>query len=434
MSGPTRDTGVRRAAIVAVVLALECGIAAATNGGVLPALTSATILLGVALAVTDPTMVAVLSFPATFLTLRLSAGALDLSYADAALVASVIASGLLAAWHEPAFRRIVIAGCAYLGLLAVAAALRPSTPALLEWAHRVVLVLGSAAVGAAISHRGRAHQALRAFVLSAVVVAVEAVRTTLANGLKPAFPFTFNKNAAGMLLTCALIVVFTAGSALRWRQAVTRAVAVPLLAGALACQSRMAVAAFVVVLLLAGIHQRRSTGLLSLLAIAASGAMVWATRRSLAETGDGAQFNSVNSRLSTYERVLDLWRQQRLAGAGLRFWHDRSLAAGEPHNLVIAALGETGVIGLAAVVLLNTMVLAALIRHRSALSRLAIYLLLVQIVDGLGDIYWRAGTGTLPWLVVGLALGASKLPSSDGTPLAPAGTATRLYAASSSAA
>ncbi len=394
-----------RGTAIALVLALEAAVATATALGARTAAVAVLALLVAAAAVAEPTVVAALSLPATFLTLRLSAGGLDLSYADAALVASLVACGLLAPWRDRAFRPVVHAAAAYLALLAVAVLLQPSQRAVLEWAHRLVLVLGSAAVGAAVARRGRAHLALRAFVLAAIVVGLEAVRNTLSNGLKPAYPFTFNKNAAGMLLTCALIMVFTAAPALRWPRSVIRLLALPLLAGSLACQSRMAVAAFVLVLLLSGIHQGRSGGLLGLLGIGASGAMVWATRSSFAESGEGAQFNSLNSRLTTYERALELWREHRFAGAGLRFWRDPLLGAGEPHNLVIAGLGETGILGLAAVVLLNALVIAALMRRRDVLGRLAIYVLLAQIMDGLGDIYWRAGTGTLPWLVVGLALG-----------------------------
>lgn len=394
-----------RGAIVVLVLALEAAVAATTALGTAKAALAVVVLLAAAAAVAEPTLVAALSLPATFLTLRVSAGSLDLSYADVALVASLVACGLLAPWRDRSFRPVVNATLAYLALLSVAVLLRPSQRAMLEWGHRLVLVLGSAAVGAAIARRGRAHLALRAFVLAAVVVGLEAVRNTLANGLKPAYPFTFNKNAAGMLITCALITVFTAAPALRWPRGLVRLVAVPLLAGSLACQSRMAVAALVLVLLLSGIHQGRSGGLLGLLGIGASGAMVWATRSSFAESGDGAKFNSLNTRLSTYERALELWRANRLAGSGLRFWRDPLLGAGEPHNLVIAGLGESGVIGVAAVVLLNTLVIAALIRRRDVLGRLAIYVLLAQIMDGLGDIYWRAGTGTLPWLIVGLAQG-----------------------------
>ena len=407
MSGPGPTVTLTRGGAVVVVVAIEGAIALASTAGAAPAALIAVAAIGVALAVTNPTMLAVLCLPATFVTLRLSAGSVDLSYADAGLLTSLLACGLFAPWRDRAFRRLVSVAGIYFGLLALAAALQPSMRALIEWGHRVALVLGSAAVGAAIARHGRAHQALRAFVLAGIVVAVEAVRATLADNLRPAYPFTFNKNAAGMLLASALVVVLTSSPTLRWPKGLTHALALPLLAGALACQSRMALAALVVVLLLNGIHRRRSAGLLSLLGIGASVAMVWATRRTFTERGEGSQFNSLNTRLATYERALELSSHHRIAGLGLRYWQDRSLAVGEPHNLVIAALGETGVIGVAALVVLNVLVIAVLRTRRTSLSRLAIYMLLVQLIDGLGDIYWRAGTGTLPWLVVGLALGAA---------------------------
>ena len=47
-------------------------------------------------------------------------------------------------------------------------------------------------------------------------------------------------------------------------------------------------------------------------------------------------------------------------------------------------------------------------RRKDPLGRAALYLTIAHAVDALAGIYWVAGTGTLPWLVVGLAAGIDR--------------------------
>jgi hypothetical protein len=58
-------------------------------------------------------------------------------------------------------------------------------------------------------------------------------------------------------------------------------------------------------------------------------------------------------------------------------------------------------------IVLLAMVVSILRRRSDSLGRLAICVVVAQVINALADIYWVAGRGTIPWLIVGLAAGAA---------------------------
>jgi len=76
-----------------------------------------------------------------------------------------------------------------------------------------------------------------------------------------------------------------------------------------------------------------------------------------------------------------------------------------PHNLVVAELSENGVIGLLAVLVLITNTLMVLLPRRDPIGEAAFLILVFEVLFGLTGIFWVAGTFTLPFLMVGLAIG-----------------------------
>ena len=102
------------------------------------------------------------------------------------------------------------------------------------------------------------------------------------------------------------------------------------------------------------------------------------------------------------------------------FWSDPILGAGiglekrvEPHNVVILALGESGIAGLVA---FGTMVAAGAGSLYAAMKRLhtdrasrvlmlaGLGMFTVYHVQTLADVYWRRGVGALNWACVGVAV------------------------------
>jgi O-antigen ligase len=187
-----------------------------------------------------------------------------------------------------------------------------------------------------------------------------------------------------------------------------------LLGGLVACQSRASAATFVVVLFVVSCRRGGTRAFVPILGTVAIVAMIWSTSQDLTEkTDDAAQFNSLNTRIESYDRAFELWQGDPIFGVGVRFFRDPTLNATEPHNLIISSLGESGVVGTAGFVALNVAVIAMFWRRRDALGRAALYLTLAHAIDSMAGIFWVAGTGTLPWLVVGLAAGAEGLDASD---------------------
>jgi O-antigen ligase len=298
----------------------------------------------------------------------------------------------------------------YCLILALPVAVVPSGHAVAEWGHRVVLLGGSLMVGAAIAARGLIARSLRWFVLTAAVVSVAAVIDAATNGLgdfppDPAYPFGIHKNAAGFLVGCALVLTIVWRSLLRLPTVQRQLCQVLFFVGLVACQSRAA--AVMVVVLLVAYAIRGSGSSRSPIAFVGGVAAIVVTYFSVESlfgtNSDDARFNSLNSRLDVYGSVLEIWERHPLFGAGLRFWNSPDYAGvGEPHNLVVSALGESGVVGLLALLVLLVgawRLTTAAPRMQRGIARFAIA---AKAMESLLGIYWVAGTLTFSWLLVGM--------------------------------
>lgn len=401
-------------AVVVIGLQGAIGLLAVVNAQIAIAM-SAVLVLGL-LGMFDPLIVAALSFPATLATWRLGGSSLDMSYADAVLVMSVLVALPYVPWHSRLLHRMLGAAGVYLVVLAITLVANPSTRAVLELVHRMVLLCGSMLVGSAIAAAGRTRFALRLFLAAAVTLSVAAVLDSLSSGLEPAYPLGVHKNAAGMLLTCALLVLVIAPDLVRIPKMGTLPVQAVLAAGLLACQSRASAATFLAALFIAALRNRGSRAFVPVIGAIALAAMIWTTSQNLTEDSPDARFNSLNTRLEAYDSSMEIWAEQPIFGAGLRYFRDPDYAVSEPHNVIVVSLGESGLIGTLGLVVMLVMVVAGLRKGASSASRLAIYLVVAQVVNGLADIYWVAGRGTLPWLIVGIAVGTEWVQKREARP------------------
>ena len=121
-----------------------------------------------------------------------------------------------------------------------------------------------------------------------------------------------------------------------------------------------------------------------------------------------SRFNSLNSRISTYDASVTLWGRDPLIGVGLKYWRDPAfggeLAFGEPHDLVVSALGESGVVGLLALVVLVGSTILVITSGRSPVATFAVLIVIAKVIDSVTGIFWVAGTLTFMWIAVGLGL------------------------------
>lgn len=379
--------------------------------------------IAVPIVVRGPARLGAVVFPAVYLSQRLGGESLNLSYADAALVVGVGLCLFAVPWTAPLLRRVSLVFVLYAVALLFPLMANPTRRAFLEFGHRGFLVLGAICIGAAVGRSGGTRAALRLYLLASLVASLGAAQDSLRNGFAVAEFWSINKNAGGFLVAGAVIIVVTCREIVALWRPVSNLLLIGYFAGLLAFQSRGAAVALAVVLLLSMARVRRANLLVPLLGLVALGYMAKVTLDEQAKVDYEKQFTqygTIDYRIRAFDQTLDLWQSNRAFGVGIRFWNDPEIAVtytgGEPHNLLIAALGETGAVGMIAVSGFAVGMWWVLRRRTDPLGICARYLVVAQTVSGLADIYWRAGTGTLPWLVVGLAVAVLPSPPAETGP------------------
>jgi len=407
---------VRRALVVPVAAAQ---VVLAAWAAMNPRLVFSLLLLGItgAVAMVLPVPVLLAVAPSTFGYWRVGPAALDMSVADAMVVIGTLAALPYVPWRNRALRLMLVALAFYTAVMAVSVVASPSTAAAFEVAHRAVMVAGSLFIGAALATLGRARAALRVFLAACVVVALAAIAVGVSSGLEPAYPFGMHKNAVGALLASGLLVLVATRSTLGLGGMLTIGGGVTILAGLLASQSRgaaLGLAAASAVYLFRHGGQRwvrfAPVILVVSLAMLAFAILSFNAEQSSVQGTSAAQHSSYTTRISTYSYAIEhVWKPHVLFGSGPRWFMLPGAGAGVPHNLVIQELSETGIVGLGGLTLLLGVMLARLWRMRTPLGDAGFLVLSERILDSMLGILWVAGTGTLPFLVVGLAVGDDEL-------------------------
>jgi O-antigen ligase len=364
-----------------------------------------------------PAAIMAAAFPASFATWRVGPAAVDMSAADLIAFLGAVASLPFVPWHGRAFRSVLLASVGYCAVVSVAVVAHPSSTAGIEVVHRFVMVMGAVCIGGAIVRTGHVTAALRGLVVVASAVSLAAIVDTLSNGLHPAYAFGLAKNSLGVLLAMTLMVILFAASHLEWSRRTTTIFGLVSLLGLAATQSRGAWLALVMTLGVYAIRTgwrgdgRRLAKFAPLFLVVVLGlsalAVVSFQSQDAALTGTSSKYTSINSRQLTYQATIDnVIKPHPIFGAGPKWFTKPGAPATEPHNLLLDELASTGVLGLAAFVLFLVAFLHIAGRNSSMLARLAWYALLARILASMVDIFWVAGPNTLPFLLVGLAIGA----------------------------
>jgi hypothetical protein len=128
----------------------------------------------------------------------------------------------------------------------------------------------------------------------------------------------------------------------------------------------------------------------------------------LSQSSQAVNNSSIGIRIQVERVTQDIWRTSPITGVGLKYFNTGVYGplAIPPNNVVDNELAESGVIGLAGFLVLNVGLFAVLIRRRrQVLVRAAAGGLAGNLLHGMVDVYWTAGTITFVFLVVGIALG-----------------------------
>ena len=214
------------------------------------------------------------------------------------------------------------------------------------------------------------------------------------------------KNALGTVLSFAIVIIFAnppwlrlphgLGALLFWLHA----------AALVTTQSRQAVVAVAVALLVlalrAGHGARRRPEIAAFLVVPALVVVVTLVKDQLAT---GNQFSSANQRIVWYQLSFDYWLRSPLLGHGLRFWYYDPTIGFQPPNAELEVAASAGLVGLVAFVVLMVGVLVVLWRLPTDVGTLAFVIVLTRFVQGQMDLYWVAVQVPVPYIVAGICLG-----------------------------
>jgi len=375
-----------------------------------------------------PIAMMIMVFPATYAYWRVGPAAVGMSVTDLLAMLGTIAALPYVPWQSPAFKRALLATTMYAVMLGVTDIAHPTKATLAETGHRFILVMGAICIGAALARLGRARLAMLTMLASSAVVALASIEYTLIHHLRPAYPFGMQKNSAGVLITMSFVMLFTGARVIalpRWLLFATGGL---LLAGLAATQSRGSGLALIVVFAVYVMRNgwqgqfRKIARLAPVIIVASIGilavAAVTYTSRDATLSGTQSRYNTVGSRETAYSAAIDhVFIPSPLFGGGLK-WFNRPGAPGIlPHDLIVSELSEVGLFGTLGFVAWLWMLLLLCRRLRTEMGEMAWYVLVVRILAAMVDIFWAAGPGTLPFLVIGLAIGDDE--AGTATPFEP---------------
>jgi polysaccharide biosynthesis protein PslJ len=430
MRGMLQHTGLSRhrgalvsAATVLIVLAAGAvvGVLSVRSAG----LAAVVVLVVLAVGVTffDPRTIPVLAMPSIFLTVRVAGEAVSLT--DVVLFCAVVVVLVtMRARLTTAIRSLLWSGVAYLALTLPALVLNPYAANYIEWAHEVVLVLGSMLVGFAVGRTGAAPAALWIYSLVcggvAVVTIVTAVQDFLAAGQWSGgtYALGLHKNLIGDALAFAVIICFAYPVWMGGRRSWAWWLGLVCLGGVFASQSRQALAGVVVGVVVLVLFAGRRYGWLKLvLPFAAIGVAVMLVSSVQEQLASGDGFNSIYTRLNSYAQSWQIWQSSPWFGAGMRWWYTGLVpGAIQPPNAELEVLTTTGIAGLVGFVLLFAGALWTLGRIDREYGAVAIAVVVTRLVQAQFDLYWVSGQSSVLWIVAGIAVGAWERGREDDPP------------------
>ncbi|SKC37568.1 O-antigen ligase family protein [Krasilnikoviella flava] len=391
---------------------LTLGVAAAT----LVALAGVTLY--------DPSLVPVVAMPAFVVSDRIGGDSLNMTLSDVALFGAFWVALLFSPRpFTPALRSMLWLSAIYQLASLFAVVATPFRQNTVEWFHAWVLVGGALVVGWAVGRSGRATLGLTLLTLATLVVALNAcalAAVQLAQGdvspVYPNWPLAMHKNLAGPIFMSVALVAFVRQPWLHWPAWFRIPAFYVLVLGLMAVQSRQAIVGLgvgLIVLALRAGHGRHWSPILMLLTMAPAAIFV-ASRVQDDLSGDDP-FNSTAFRVAGIAGGFDVWRENPWFGAGLRWWSSGPVAGFQPPNAVAEVLSSVGVVGLAgfAVLMLGTLVVAWRMDRR--FGTLAVALLASRLVASQFDQFWVSIIVSLPFLLVGVCLGAEGLDRQSGT-------------------
>ncbi|PWJ26142.1 O-antigen ligase [Branchiibius hedensis] len=410
------------AAALAVAVAVLAGLHVGQRPGLVLGLTAG--LLVFLIGVSDPGLLALVCCPAFLMVMRTSVAGTDLAISDLAITVCAL-TALVSGPRpfSPPMRSLLWLCVGYQAALTITLIATPYRANFIEWGHEWMLAAGALIVGWTLAASGRANAACNVLLTCGGLIALGVIGQGLwqfAHGdysaVYLAGPFPMHKNLAGTILAFLALLAYARPLWLRVPTNLLRLSFGLMLIALLFTQARQGIVALMVGMLvllwLRPKEQRRST-VIVVLAIPVAGFIWWATQQQLADPSD---FSSANIRISSWKTSIDIWQLNPWFGQGLRWWYRPDFPGIiAPPNGLTEMLTSAGIIGVAAYLVLFGGALWVLAQVPRRYSALAIAVLVAHLLRGQLDMFWLAVVASLPWLLIGICLGAQRWENPEDT-------------------
>jgi hypothetical protein len=372
----------------------------------------------------QPGLIPLVCLPLLLVVLRIGGSGVDLSLSDLVLAAACVPAVLLARRpFAPGVRAVLWASAFYQFTTLLAVVNNPYTANAVEWVHAWMLVAGGLLVGWAVGANGMARAGVRLLIASITILAVATVVegvVHVAHGdlspVYPTFPFPMHKNFAGTVAAIGAAMVYARPSWAGISAKFARVLMVVMVLAVFFTQSRQAlvglVAAIFVLVVRSNTDRKRSKLILLLLAPL----LLFVTSLVQDQLKSDNKFNSVFQRLTWFQDSMTVWGTDPWFGVGLRWWYtDRFAVSFQPPNAEIEVLTSAGVLGLVGFIVLIVVSLRVAWAMDPRYGSLALAVLVSRFVQGQLDLFWVAVQGSLPFVVLGICLGAEHLARQEDT-------------------
>ncbi|WP_404430566.1 O-antigen ligase family protein [Microbacterium lacus] len=396
-------------AIIATYFLLEAG----QRSGIVTASVLAVLVIGAAATGSHALAIPLLAMPALFVVQRVGLGPTDLSVSDAALAAAFGVAVLLGQRpYSGPMRQLLWFNLAYQFVTLFTVIVNPYVANTVEWFHAWLLISGALIVGWAIGASGRARTALSLMLGAACIIALGTIVTAILNfaqgdftGVYPRWPLPMHKNAAGTLMGFMAITAYVNPGWLGWAKGWRWLSFWLLVVGVLLTQSRQALIGLVVAALVIAVRgeMRRRSIFIILMAIPA---LILVASTVIEQIDSQNQHNSFFQRLDWLREVYALWKHSPWFGHGLRYWTDHPYSNFQPPQAELEVLASTGVLGLAAFIVMWIGILVVLWRIDPRFGTLAFAVVFSRIAQAQFDLFWVAAQVSVPFVIAGLCLGA----------------------------
>ena len=379
-------------------------------------------VLAFGLTLADAAVIPLLAVLPLFVSARVTLGTVDVSWSDVALATAFIPAVLLGRRpYSAPLRQLLWLTLIYQVATLFTVLANPYAANTLEWFHAWLLTAGALIVGWTIGREGHARAGLSLVLIASVFLAVACIFQGMPGYLRgdfspvfPSWPFPMHKNFAGCILGVAAALAYARPTWMGWSKAWSLTAFWVCVAGILATQSRQSLVALALVLIVLVLkrepHRQRSK--IILVTVVPTLALVGSLVHD--QLASGNRFNSAFQRLSWFQDSVEVWSQQPWVGVGLRWWYtDRFAVSFQPPNAEMEVLSSSGVVGLVGFLILMLGALVVLWRMDPAYGTAAVAVLGSRFLQGQLDLFWVAAQTSIPFMVVGVCLGAHALHESE---------------------